>query len=67
MRRAVNLCVIPNQAREVLEFSANLNDGNKIIAEHWADGPDTTLPPGHMFYIALGAAEKQVTGGAKSD
>lgn len=47
------------QARQVLEFSGNLNDSNKIIAEHWADGPDTTLPPGHMFYIALGATEKQ--------
>ncbi|CAD7701074.1 unnamed protein product [Ostreobium quekettii] len=47
------------QAREVLEFSADLNDSNKVVAEHWADGPDTTLPPGHLFYIAVGAAEKQ--------
>lgn len=47
------------QAWQVIEFSAKLNDGNKLIAEHWADGPDTTLPPGHMFHIAMGAAEKQ--------
>jgi len=47
------------QARQVIEFSGKLDDGGKIIAEHWADGPDTTLPPGHMYYIAMGAAEKE--------
>jgi PAP2 superfamily len=35
------------QARELLEISANLTDRRKAIAEYWANGPRSELPPGH--------------------
>jgi hypothetical protein len=31
---------------QVLSLSATLDDVNKTIAEAWADGPDSTFPPG---------------------
>ncbi|CAD7700387.1 unnamed protein product, partial [Ostreobium quekettii] len=43
-------------AREVVDFSAGLTDVNKMLAEFWADGRDTTAPPGHWYRIALDAA-----------
>jgi len=45
-----------SQTLEVLEYSAELTDREKVLAEYWADGPATVLPPGHwnMFgqYVA---------------
>ena len=35
------------QVDEVLAYSANLTDRDKVIAEYWADGPSSELPPGH--------------------
>ncbi len=35
------------QAQALLEFSAGLTDEQKMIAEYWADGPRSELPPGH--------------------
>jgi hypothetical protein len=35
------------QAQEILDYSANLTDEQKAIAEYWADGPGSELPPGH--------------------
>ncbi len=35
-----------NQATEVVEFSANLTDEQKLIAEFWEDGGGTSFPPG---------------------
>lgn len=35
------------QAKQILEYSANLTDEKKVIAEYWADGPSSELPPGH--------------------
>jgi hypothetical protein len=35
------------QAKDLLTISANLTDGQKMIAEYWANGPHTELPPGH--------------------
>jgi hypothetical protein len=35
------------QADQVLHYSAALNDKQKVIAEFWADGPSSELPPGH--------------------
>jgi len=35
------------QAQQVLDISANLTDKQKVIAEYWADGPSSELPPGH--------------------
>ncbi len=40
------------QAEEVLEYSAKLNDEQKVIAEYWADGPSSELPPGHWCLFA---------------
>ncbi|NJR68836.1 MAG: vanadium-dependent haloperoxidase [Synechococcales cyanobacterium CRU_2_2] len=35
------------QALQILEYNAELTDREKVIAEYWADGPGTILPPGH--------------------
>ena len=35
------------QAQDVVDLTANLNDQRKVIAEYWADGPRSVLPPGH--------------------
>ena len=35
------------QAEQMLDYSANLTDVQKIIAEYFADGPNSELPPGH--------------------
>jgi hypothetical protein len=35
------------QAEDLIRMSANLGDREKVIAEYWADGPMTVLPPGH--------------------
>ena len=48
------------QAQQVIEFSAALTDVTKLVAEHWADGPDSTFPPGHWFRIGMEAATNQV-------
>jgi hypothetical protein len=32
---------------QAIEYSANLTDRQKVIAEYWADGPNSELPPGH--------------------
>ncbi|GMH35360.1 hypothetical protein BSKO_03228 [Bryopsis sp. KO-2023] len=47
------------QAREVIEYSANLTDATKLVAEYWADGPDSTFPPGHWYRIAAESAKTQ--------
>ena len=40
------------QAQQVLNYSANLTDREKVIAEYWADGPSSELPPGHWALFA---------------
>jgi hypothetical protein len=40
------------QAQEVLSISAHLTDREKAIAEYWADGPASELPPGHWAIFA---------------
>jgi hypothetical protein len=35
------------QTLQILDYSANLTDEQKVIAEFWADGPSSELPPGH--------------------
>lgn len=37
---------------ELVEKSANLNDRQKMIAEYFADGPRSELPPGHWNLFA---------------
>lgn len=36
-----------DQAKHVIEVQANLTVEQKVIAEYWADGPKSELPPGH--------------------
>lgn len=40
------------QAQELVKMSANLNDRQKMIAEYFADGPHSELPPGHWDLFA---------------
>jgi len=41
-----------SQARALLALSAGLTDEHKMIAEYWADGPHSELPPGHWDLFA---------------
>jgi hypothetical protein len=41
-----------SQAKAVLDLSAGLTDEQKMIAEYWADGPHSELPPGHWNLFA---------------
>lgn len=40
------------EAQEVVDLTAGLNDVQRVIAEYWADGPNTVLPPGHWCLFA---------------
>jgi hypothetical protein len=40
------------QAQELIDFSAYLTDEQKMIAEYWANGPHSELPPGHWDLFA---------------
>lgn len=40
------------QAQALLEISAGLTDEQKMVAEYWADGPRSELPPGHWNLFA---------------
>ena len=40
------------QAEELIEISARLSDREKAIAQYWADGPNSELPPGHWCLLA---------------
>ncbi len=40
------------QSLEILGYSATLNDRTKSIAEYWADGPKSELPPGHWVLFS---------------
>ena len=40
------------QAQDLLDISASLTDEQKMIAEYWADGPRSELPPGHWDLFA---------------
>lgn len=40
------------ECQELVAMSANLTDRQKMIAEYWADGPKSELPPGHWNLFA---------------
>lgn len=40
------------QADTIIQYTANLGDLEKSIAEYWADGPNSELPPGHWCLFA---------------
>ena len=46
------------QARQILNYSANLTDRQKVIAEYWADGPSSEQPPGHWNLFAQFVARR---------
>lgn len=41
-----------DQALRIVRTSAELTDRQKVIAEYWADGPSSELPPGHWALFA---------------
>ncbi len=55
------------QANELIEVSANLTDEQKVIAEYWADGPRSELPPGHWNLFAQQVAHRDRTGSSEHD
>ncbi len=40
------------QVDAIIQFTASLDDRKKVIAEYWADGPSSELPPGHWCLFA---------------
>jgi hypothetical protein len=46
------------QAKQVLDYSAHLTDEKKVIAEYWADGPSSELPPGHWALFADAVSQR---------
>jgi len=46
------------QVNELVDISANLTDRQKMIAEYWADGPNTAQPPGHWTQFAQVVSER---------
>jgi hypothetical protein len=46
------------QMDKVLKASAELNDRTKVIAEYWADGPASELPPGHWNVFAQATSRR---------
>jgi hypothetical protein len=47
-----------SQAKALLDISAGLTDRKKMIAEYWADGPRSELPPGHWNLFAQFVADR---------
>jgi hypothetical protein len=46
------------QARRIVEVQAGLSEEQKVIAEYWADGPNSELPPGHWQLFAIYVSER---------
>jgi hypothetical protein len=40
------------QAQNIIDVQAALTERQKVIAEYWADGPKSELPPGHWCLLA---------------
>lgn len=47
-----------NQARYIAEVQQKLTTTQKVIAEYWADGPRTELPPGHWELFAMFVSQR---------
>jgi Domain of unknown function (DUF6851)/VCPO second helical-bundle domain len=56
-----------DQAQALLDLSASLTDEQKMIAEYWADGPHSELPPGHWNLFAQLVAHRDRTGDSELD
>jgi hypothetical protein len=55
------------QAQELLDASAALTDEQKVIAEYWADGPRSELPPGHWNLFAQQVSHRDRSGESELD
>jgi hypothetical protein len=47
---------------EMVRLSAGLTDEQKVIAEYWADGPGSELPPGHWMRFAEFCSRRDALG-----
>ncbi|MDP3522341.1 MAG: vanadium-dependent haloperoxidase [Hydrogenophaga sp.] len=47
-----------DQAKHVIDIQAHLTPTQKVVAEYWADGPNSELPPGHWTEFAAYVAER---------
>lgn len=54
-----------SQARALVVLSAGLNDEQKMIAEYWADGPHSELPPGHWDLFGQFVSRRDIHGAHK--
>jgi hypothetical protein len=55
------------QAQELIDLSAALTDEQKMIAEYWADGPHSELPPGHWNLFAQLVYHRDRAGDSEHD
>ncbi len=55
------------QAQALINVSAALTDEQKMIAEYWADGPRSELPPGHWNLFAQQVYHRDRTGNSELD
>jgi hypothetical protein len=55
------------QAEALIDLSAALTDEQKLIAEYWADGPHSELPPGHWNLFAQQVAHRDRTGDSERE
>jgi hypothetical protein len=46
------------QADQIVQLTAQLTERQKVIAEYWADGPDSVTPPGHWNEFATDLSYK---------
>jgi hypothetical protein len=46
------------EAKDVVAALAGMTDEQKVIAEYWADGPASVLPPGHWMVFAQVVASR---------
>lgn len=46
------------QARQIVQYSAELADVEKTIAEYWMNGPNLEQPPGHWYLLAQTVAQR---------
>lgn len=47
-----------DQAKHVIDIQANLTPKQKVMAEYWADGPKSEMPPGHWTIFGSFVAER---------
>jgi hypothetical protein len=46
------------QARQILRYSAELTDEQRVMAEYWSNGPGGEKPPGHWCLFAQAIAQR---------